>query len=134
MLDKNEIRALFAKLETGRSDLFFESVREDVDWTVMGTHPLAGEYHSKLDFHAHTFARLNKVLKEGVVLTVVDVFVDGQTAIVELRALSTANNGKPFDNRYCWICTFDGEHRIKRVKAYLDSALVSQLLQENEAP
>jgi hypothetical protein len=29
---------------------FFISVADDINWTVMGTHPLAGVYNSKADF------------------------------------------------------------------------------------
>ncbi|WP_422378030.1 nuclear transport factor 2 family protein [Roseibium sp.] len=132
MLSKDTVKALFSNLETGHSDQFFERVRDDVDWTVMGTHPLAGHYRSKRAFLDATFARLGKVLKDGVILKVVDLHVDGDVAIVELRALSTANNGKPFDNTYCWVCTFDRDGRIAKVRAYLDSALVARLIEENE--
>jgi uncharacterized protein len=108
-------------------------VAEDVNWTVMGTHPLAGTYHTKADFFAHTFARLNKLLKEGVVLRVTHLLVDGDTAAVEMESLSTALNGKPFDNRYCWVTRFSNG-TIVEVRAYLDSALVKQLIDENEHP
>jgi len=37
----------------------------------------------------------------------------------------------PFKNRYCWVCKFKGT-RIIEVRAYLDSALVQKLLDENE--
>jgi ketosteroid isomerase-like protein len=57
--------------------------------------------------------------------------VDGDWAAVELEALSTALNGKPFNNHYCWVTRFAGD-RIVEVRAYLDSALVQQLLDENE--
>ena len=132
MLSKDTVKALFSDLETGQSDLFFQNVREDVDWTVMGTHPLAGHYHSKQAFLEATFARLGKVLRDGVLLKVVDLHVDGNVAIVELRALSTANNGKPFDNTYCWVCSFGEDGLIAKVRAYLDSALVARLIEENE--
>ena len=125
------VRSLFANLENGRTDAFFDHVAEDVDWTVMGTHPLAGTYHTKADFIAHTFARLNKILKEGVVLRVTNVLVDGESAAVEMESLSTALNGKPFDNRYCWVVRFS-EGTIVDVRAYLDSALVERLIDENE--
>ena len=95
------VRTLFANLESGRTDAFFDHVAEDVNWTVMGTHPLAGTYHSKADFLAHTFTRLN--------------------------------NGKPFDNGYCWVARFSNGN-IVEVRAYLDSALVKQLIDENERP
>ena len=97
----------------------------------MGSHPLAGTYHTKADFLAHTFARLNKLLKEGVVLRVTNILVDGDTAVVELQSLSTALNGKPFNNRYCWIARFSNG-TIVEVRAYLDSALVQRLINENE--
>ena len=60
------VRSLFANLENGRPEAFFNHVAQDVKWTVMGTHPLAGTYHTKENFLAHTFARLDKLLKEGV--------------------------------------------------------------------
>ena len=125
------VRSLFANLENGRPEAFFQHVAQDVKWTVMGTHPLAGTYHTKDDFLAHTFARLDKLLKEGVVLRVTNFLVDGDTAAVELESLSTALNGKRFDNRYCWIARFSNG-TIVEVRAYLDSALVKQLIDENE--
>ena len=127
------VRSLFANLENGRTDVFFDHVAEDVNWTVMGTHPLAGTYRTKDDFLAHTFARLNKLLKEGVVLRVTNLLVDHDTAAVELQSLSTALNEKPFNNRYCWIARFSNG-TIVEVRAYLDSALVQQLIDENERP
>ena len=132
MLQKEQVRELFRNLETGHGDVFFARVRDDVSWTVMGTHPLAGTYSSKSDFLHATFERLNKILNEGVVLKVVDAYVDGQVAIVEMQSLSTAVNGKPFDNRYCWVCTFDDNGLISKVRAYLDSALVASVIEENE--
>ena len=127
------VRSLFANLENRRTDAFFDHVAENVTWTVMGTHPLAGTYHTKDDFLAHTFARLNKPLKEGVILRVTNLLVDGDTAVVELQSLSTALNGKPFNNTYCWIVRFSNG-TIVEVRAYLDSALVQQLIDENERP
>ena len=125
------VKSLFANLENGESDAFFEHVADDVNWTVMGSHPLAGTYHTKADFLAHTFARLDKILKEGVLLRVAHIMVDGDSAAVEMESLSTALNGKAFDNRYCWIVRFS-EGTIVEVRAYLDSALVERLIDENE--
>ena len=128
----NYVQTLFANLENGKSDAFFEHVADDVKWTVMGTHPLAGTYHTKDDFISHTFARLDKILKEGVLLRVTNILVEGDSAAVEMESLSTALDGKPFDNRYCWIVTFS-EGNIVEVRAYLDSALVQRLIDENES-
>ncbi len=125
-----EVRNLFKKLETGDGNEFFTHVADNVDWTVEGTHPLAGHYHSKADFLSHTFEKLAKVLPRGAQLHVEHALVSGDWAVVELRSLATAKNGLRFDNRYCWVCRFAND-KIVEVRAYLDSALVAQLFQEN---
>lgn len=122
---------LFNHLKTGDNDKFFSHVADNVSWTVMGTHPLAGIYKSKNDFILNTFQRLNKLLKEGVILKVNNIIVQNDTAVVEMESLSTALNGKPFNNTYCWVCRFEDDIIIE-VRAYVDSALVQRLINENE--
>jgi uncharacterized protein len=125
-----QVHDIFKNLATGNGDAFFAHVADDVDWIVEGTHPLAGHYHSKADFLAHTFEKLAKVLPQGTQLQVEHALVSGDWAVVELRSLAIAKNGLRFDNRYCWVCRFSGD-RIVEVRAYLDSALVARLFQEN---
>ncbi len=132
-LDKSYVESLFAHLAEGRQQEFFAHVADDVDWTVMGTHPLAGHYGSRDEFFTATFGRLNPRLQEGVVLTLRNLLIDGDQAVVELDALSTQNNGRPFANQYCWVCQFEGD-QIVRVRAYLDSALVRETIEDNEGP
>ena len=124
------VREIFKGLENGDGAAFFERVADDVDWTVMGTHPLAGHYPSKKAFFEGTFSKLSQVLPKGAQLHVEDLLVKGDQAVVELRSLATAKNGMRFDNRYCWVVYFRN-NVIVRVRAYLDSAMVAQLFDEN---
>ena len=122
---------LFKNLSNGNGDAFFTSVADDVNWTVMGTHPLAGVYNSKAEFLKNTFERLSRILKGGVILKVTHIFVSGDIAVVEMTSTSTTLNGKLWPNTYCWILRFvDGI--IKEVRAYVDSYLVQQVIEENE--
>lgn len=127
------VENLFRNLSTGNSRIFFESVADDVQWTVTGTHPMSGTYKTKADFLAHTLHRLNKLLTGDLVLNVDQIIVAGDTAAVEMTSASTARNGKPYINRYCWVTRFEGGI-IKEVRAYLDSFLVDQTIAENERP
>ena len=69
-------------------------------------------------------------LPQGAQLHVEDLIVKDDEAVVELHSLATAKNGMRFDNRYCWVVYFrDGV--IVRVRAYLDSAMVARLFEEN---
>ena len=124
------VHEIFKGLENGDGAAFFEQVVDDVEWTVMGTHPLAGHYRSKKDFIAGTFAKLGQVLPRGAQLHVEHLLVKDDQAVVELHSLATAKNGMRFDNRYCWIVYFR-DALIVRVRAYLDSALVARLFAEN---
>jgi uncharacterized protein len=120
----------FNGLETGNGAAFFEYVADDVDWTVMGTHPMAEHHLSKKTFMEGTFAKLSQVLPGGAQLHVEHLIVKGDQATVELHSLATAKNGMRFDSRHCWVvCFHDGS--IVKVRAYLDSAMVVQLFEEN---
>jgi ketosteroid isomerase-like protein len=129
-LSTDYVREIFKNLESGDGKGFFDHVLDDVDWIVEGTHPLAGHYHSKAEFLAHTFEKLEKVLPEGAQLRTEYVLVSGDWAVVELHSLATAKNGLRFDNRYCWVCRFVNG-TIVEVRAYLDSAMVARLFEEN---
>jgi ketosteroid isomerase-like protein len=129
-LDFEQVHRIFKKLETGNGADFFTHVADDVDWTVMGTHPLCGHYGNKADFLSHTFEKLGKVLPQGAQLRVEHLLVSGDWAVVELRSLAVALNGLRFDNQYCWVCRFAAD-KIVEVRAYLDSALVARLFEEN---
>src|SRR5260221_9015913 len=130
MITEDYVIKIFKALEHGDGAGFFEHVDDKVDWIVEGTHPLAGHYKSKSDFLAGTFTKLGKVLPNGAQLIVEHLLVKDDQAVVELHSLATAKNGLRFDNRYCWVVHFDGG-TIDRVRAYLDSAMVARLFEEN---
>jgi pimeloyl-ACP methyl ester carboxylesterase len=56
-ITSENVREIFKGLENGDGGAFFERVADDVDWIVMGTHPLAGHYRSKKAFREGTFAK-----------------------------------------------------------------------------
>jgi uncharacterized protein len=110
---------------------FFERVSDDVVWTVMGTHPLAGTYHSKSEFQSATQDRLAPIMRDGIRHELQHVFVDGDVTVAELRSLTVTKEGAPFDNTYCWVCRFEGD-TIVAVRAYVDSAMVAYTINRAE--
>jgi hypothetical protein len=125
-----QVGDIFRGLERGDGAAFFAHVADNVDWTVMGTHPLAGHYVGKQAFIAGTFAKLGRVLPLGAQLHVKHMITHDEQAVVELHSLAIAKNGMRFDNHYCWVVYFQ-EGMITRVRAYLDSAMVAQLFAQN---
>lgn len=131
--DREQLFKNLARPET--SPEFFRRVADDVDWTVEGTHPIAGRFTSKKAFNEATFDRIGPLLREGPQLELQHLFLDGATAIAELRARSTTLDGAPYDNTLCWVCRFDSAEvgaTIVEVRAYLDSAMVTWTITRNE--
>ncbi len=132
MITETHVRALVGHLEAGRSDLFLAQVRDDVEWTVNGRHLLAGVYPSKADFVAGTYARFAKVLEGQSVMRVLTVLVADDAATVEMTGRAMGKDGKPYENVFCWLFWFDGEGRIAKVHAYLDSVAVNDLFERHK--
>lgn len=124
--------SLFETLQSAETQpQFWAHVADDVDWTIEGTHPLAGRYRNKDAFVDASFARLAGVLPGGAKLELKHLYVDGDTAIAELHSTSTTNEGAQFANNYCWVCRFKDDE-IVEVRAYLDSMMVAYTILRNE--
>jgi ketosteroid isomerase-like protein len=89
-VESEYVREIFRDLEHCDGAAFFAHVADDVDWTVMGTHPLAGNYRSKEAFIAGTFAKLGHALPRGAQLHPEHLIVQDDQAVVELRSLAMA--------------------------------------------
>jgi ketosteroid isomerase-like protein len=51
-----------------------------------------------------------------------------------LQVTDTFRLGLKFDNTYAWCMRFDEDGMIVEVRAYLDSWMVKQAIEENEVP
>ncbi|KAK7540559.1 uncharacterized protein J3D65DRAFT_615699 [Phyllosticta citribraziliensis] len=133
-----EIKAIFKPMEEGEAEKVFERVHPHVDWTVMGTHPIAGRYTSLEDFLNSTLKRLTAIMKTSPIRIKTRNVIgggDSEWAVVELYADGVeCKNGLKFENTYAWCMRFNEDGQIVQVRAYLDSALIKQILEENEGP
>ena|SRR5215831_1246136 len=113
---------LFKNHSNGNGEAFFSRVAEDVNWTVMGTHPMAGVHKNKADFLKHPSGRLSRVLKGRVDLKVNHNLVSGETAVVEMT--STCDWYVPhFDesaNKVKTCCTTSVNPRITSTECSYD--------------
>ncbi len=127
---KEQVQTIFAKLSSDHPNEFFSHVAENVQWDVLGTHPLAGHYTTKQEFQEATFTRLGRLFSGTLKLYTRAVIMeaDAEQAAVELYTRDTTQSGVPFNNEYCWVCRFQGD-QIVQVRAYLDSALVAKVIE-----
>ncbi|KAJ5660678.1 uncharacterized protein N7484_000050 [Penicillium longicatenatum] len=90
--------------------------------------PIAGHYHSKAEFHEGTKA-LSSTWASPLKLEVQNIICDGRQAAVELKAVDTkCKNGLPFTNVYTWICVFNEQNKIVKIRAYMDTNILLETL------
>lgn len=93
---REQIAELCDNLSNGNPDRFFARVSPDVDWELMGRHPLAGRFTSLDEWKAKALQPINAVLKEPLRLKVRNIIGGGdqEWAVVELFADATCKNGR----------------------------------------
>ncbi|GME47272.1 hypothetical protein BDV41DRAFT_72418 [Neofusicoccum parvum] len=135
MPSAEQVAAIFKPFADGNMGTFFDSIDDDVLWTVKGTFcPIANTYHSKKAFQDGT-KPLTSTWATPLKLVVRNIISDGQNqAAIELEAVDTVcKNGLKFTNFYTWICTFGENGKIVKINAYMDTELVSKAIATNPA-
>lgn len=120
------VETVFKAYEAGSLDAFFDSVADDVRWTVVGNHPLSGTFTSKQDFIEKRFEKLKGRLEQPPTCSVTRITVENNVAVVEFQGKATTVTGRPYNNWYCWVLTV-ANGRIAEMTNYLDSMLVVEL-------
>ncbi len=131
MLSRKEITDIFALLASDQPARFYDHVADDVHWTVLGTHPLAGSFSSKAAFQEADVKPIGALFDKPLKVQVRRILIDGDVAVAELFSHATTKDGLPYDNTYCWICRFENG-KIVEVRASVDSALVAKVIQARE--
>lgn len=123
--NKKLVRDAFDAWSRGDGRAFFKLVADDVHWTVIGSTPISGTYHSKREFR-DVVRRLSEQFTTDLKVTVRDVFADGDKVAIQFESHAAARNGTPYDQTYCWVTRLE-DGRVREVIAYLDTELVTKL-------
>jgi ketosteroid isomerase-like protein len=99
--DEGDIAKIFESINEGDFMTFFHHVAPNVSWTMMGTHPLAGEYHNITIFAVDALERLNQTMdpsqKTSMKLVSVVGGGDSEWSVQELHGTGIAKNGKYYN-------------------------------------
>ncbi|MDF1760809.1 MAG: nuclear transport factor 2 family protein [Coxiellaceae bacterium] len=127
-LTKEYVAKVFSFLEAGDFDSYLNQyVDENVQWTITGTNVLSGLYASRQDFIDNAINKLKESLEGGIKMDILNIYVDGDTAIVEMKAIAKAKRGHDYGNEYVWIQRFcDG--KIVEARVYYDDVLVDKTM------
>ncbi|TDK23777.1 nuclear transport factor 2 family protein [Luteimonas aestuarii] len=122
------VRAAFDAWRAGTGSVF-DLLHEDVVWTVAGDSPVSGIYRGKADFMDNAVAPITARLATPIVPQVQHVVAQGDAVVVIWRGVARAHHGSAYTNHYAWHMVFDGDGRIVRVVAFLDTWALDALMQ-----
>jgi uncharacterized protein len=124
--NKKLIQQAFAKWAGGDAYAVFKLLADDVQWTVIGSTRVSRSYQSKREFLEGAVQPLTARLATPIKPSVLDVIADGDKVAVQWDGRASAKNGKPYNQRYCWVMRLENGS-VREGIAYLDTELISQL-------
>ncbi|KAM3075974.1 hypothetical protein ACMFMG_006513 [Clarireedia jacksonii] len=75
--------------------------------------------------------RLMPRLDGGLAMKSNTLDIIGQKAIIEATGTAIQKNGRPYNNRFCWIFIFNDAGKIVEIREYLNTALAKEVFTTN---
>lgn len=98
----------------------FELLVDDVEWTIIGSSPLAKTYRSKNEFIDAVIDPFNARMDKPLVPTIRGIYADGDMVIIFFDGEATVRDGQPYLNTYTWYFQMKDAKIIKAV-AFFDN-------------
>nr|ANF07282.1 ketosteroid isomerase-like protein [Paecilomyces fulvus] len=114
-----------------------DKIQPDVDFTIVGHHPVSGHYRDLKHVWINAFWRLTNCFlavypeEFDVTLLYIHGGCDQQWSVQEVLFHGRANNGRTFDMINVWVTKWvDG--KMAEVRTYIDGPETTRILFENE--
>ncbi|KAL5043926.1 hypothetical protein BDW71DRAFT_199332 [Aspergillus fruticulosus] len=126
---------VFKVLEKDMGKLF-TYVHKDVDFHVMGHHPVAGHYHDLLHFYVNALRRVSVCFSEHaekfeVHPQAIHGGCNSRWSVQEIQFKGLLNTGDTFDVVNVWVTRWH-EAQIVEARTYIDQGSVTEALRRNE--
>ena len=102
----------------GDIDAGVANMSDDIEWFAPGANAMSGVKRGKDEIRKFRFTELNVFLE--LKRTVIGLYGDGNTVIMEAKAEGKLANGDPYDNAACVIWVIENG-KVVRVRQYADT-------------
>jgi uncharacterized protein len=123
--NKKLVEERFARWARGEGN-FFELLADDVRWTVVGTHPIAGTFTSRDEFLRRAVNPLSDRLDGLIKPTVQNLVAEGDMVVAHWTGEARTKDGRPYNNTYMWVMRFE-DSRVKEATAMFDTELLTSV-------
>lgn len=123
--NKELIRNMFAELSKGNTDVYLNTIADDVQYTIIGTGKYSGLYNGKQEVISRLLGPLGAQIEGHLEITPTNFIADGEYVAMQAKGKSLSKNGVRYDNTYCHVFRIVGG-KITEITEYLDTELVTR--------
>lgn len=114
----------------GDEKAFWLLLAEDVEYSVIGSTRVSGIYKGRKAFFEGALFPMSALMAESPRPVDIDIIAEGERVVLMWTGEGgVMKNGAPYNNSYCWVLEVRSG-QIRRVKAYLDTELVTALFSQ----
>jgi uncharacterized protein len=122
--NKRLMQGILAEMSQGNLGPLVEAMAEDMRWTWMGTGRWAHTFEGKSSVVNELLAAVKETLSGSFEVIPHRFIAEGDHVVVEHSGRSTTLDGRPYHNRYCWVCRF-ADGKLRELREYMDTELVT---------
>jgi ketosteroid isomerase-like protein len=127
--NRARLEHVFAETARGNGRPFLDALAEDASWTITGTTGWSKTYQGKAAIMNDLIAPLRRVLTPPFRLHARRIVADGDFVVVEAQGENVTRDGRPYENRYCYVFQFE-RGAVKALTEYADTELFRTALGE----
>ena len=116
----------FARAAEGDFERFFAMMGDECSWTIRGTSRFSRRFASKPVILEQLIAPLRARIEGAMRIAATRIVVEGELVVIEARGDNRTKSGMRYDNEYCFVMRFEGEHVVE-ITEYVDTALVERV-------
>jgi uncharacterized protein len=131
--DTEIVLGLIDAISSGNIDAVMHSLADGLERTFHGSHRVAGTMRDKDALMQGLFAVVGDMLEDGIKVTIRNIIAGGGQVVVEAEGRARSKTGLDYTNDYCLIFEV-ADGRVRRVRQYLDTALVTRAFGAGDAP
>lgn len=123
--NKQLMKSICDELAKGNSRPFIESMADDFCWTVTGTTKWSRTYEGKQAVLTELLAPLVEQFTNKYTNVADRLIAEDDYVVVECHGSADTKSGKPYNNKYCWVCRFS-DGKLRQLTEYMDTELVTK--------
>ena len=125
--NKELVRRMFEEINKGNTQLFMDTMSEDITLNLIGTTPISGTYKGIQEVVGKAMPKIMSSFKSQPRVVIDKIIAEGDYVVLIAHGEGgVSKNGKDYNNTYCHVMRLKDGKLVESTE-YLDTALVNEV-------